>query len=44
MYESVLPSAASARVFVEQIFRIFDADGNGYISFKVKLFTTQLTL
>lgn len=35
MYESVLPSAASARVFVEQIFRIFDADSNGFISFKV---------
>ena len=35
MYEMVLPTAASAKVFVEQIFRIFDEDRNGFISFTV---------
>ena len=36
MYEMILPSAASAKLFVDQIFRIFDADNNGFISFMVR--------
>ena len=34
MYSMILP-AGNAQVFVEQIFRIFDKDGNGSIDFKV---------
>ena len=40
MYEMILPSAASAKLFVDQIFRIFDVDNNGFISFMVRLITT----
>ena len=36
MYSMILP-AGNAAVFVEQIFRIFDKDGNGSIDFKVGL-------
>ena len=36
MYSMILP-AGNAAVFVEQIFRIFDKDGNGSIDFKVSL-------
>ena len=32
----ILP-AGNAKVFVDQIFRIFDKDGNGSIDFKVYL-------
>ena len=35
MYEMILPTSSSAAVFADQIFRIFDSDGNGYISFTV---------
>lgn len=35
MYSMILP-AGNAQVFVEQIFRIFDKDGNGSIDFKVR--------
>ena len=35
MYSMILP-AGNAKVFVDQIFRIFDKDGNGSIDFKVK--------
>ena len=34
MYAMILPEG-NATVFVEQIFRIFDHDGNGCIDFKV---------
>ena len=34
MYSMILP-VANAKVFVDQIFRIFDKDGNGDIDFKV---------
>ena len=34
MYSMILP-AGNANVFVDQIFRIFDKDGNGSIDFKV---------
>ena len=34
MYSLILP-VDNARLFVEQIFRIFDRDGNGTIDFKV---------
>ena len=34
MYSMILP-AGNAAVFVDQIFRIFDKDGNGSIDFKV---------
>ena len=36
MYSMILP-VANAKVFVDQIFRIFDKDGNGDIDFKVIL-------
>lgn len=36
MYSMILP-AGNAQVFVDQIFRIFDKDGNGSIDFKVRL-------
>ncbi len=36
MYSMILP-AGNAQVFVDQIFRIFDKDGNGTIDFKVRL-------
>ncbi len=35
MYSLILP-AGNAHVFVDQIFRIFDKDGNGSIDFKVR--------
>ena len=35
MYSMILP-AGNAHVFVEQIFRIFDKDGNGSIDFRVR--------
>ena len=35
MYSMILP-VKNATVFVDQIFRIFDKDGNGSIDFKVK--------
>ena len=34
MYSMILP-VGNAKVFVDQIFRIFDKDGNGTIDFKV---------
>ena len=34
MYSMILPTG-NAAVFVDQIFRIFDKDGNGSIDFKV---------
>lgn len=34
MYSMILP-VGNAKVFVDQIFRIFDKDGNGSIDFKV---------
>ena len=37
MYSMILP-AGNAKVFVDQIFRIFDKDGNGSIDFKVNIF------
>ena len=36
MYSMILPQK-NALVFVDQIFRIFDKDGNGSIDFKVRL-------
>ena len=36
MYSMILP-VGNAKVFVDQIFRIFDKDGNGTIDFKVCL-------
>ena len=36
MYSMILP-VKNATVFVDQIFRIFDKDGNGSIDFKVKI-------
>ena len=42
MYEMILPSAASAKLFVDQIFRIFDADNNGFISFMVRSTTRYI--
>ena len=42
MYSMILP-AGNAKVFVDQIFRIFDKDGNGSIDFKVSgLISTYL--
>ena len=37
MYCMILPEG-NALVFVDQIFRIFDKDGNGSIDFKVNFF------
>ena len=34
MYTMILP-VENAKLFVDQIFRIFDKDGNGSIDFKV---------
>ena len=39
MYSMILP-AGNANVFVDQIFRIFDKDGNGSIDFKVSSINT----
>ena len=41
MYSMILP-AGNAQVFVDQIFRIFDKDGNGSIDFKVRRAQTVL--
>ena len=41
MYSMILP-AGNAAVFVDQIFRIFDKDGNGSIDFKVRLLRSGL--
>jgi len=42
MYTMILP-AGNAKVFVEQIFRIFDKDGNGSIDFKEFMLATDMT-
>ena len=36
VYEKILPDG-NAKFFVDQIFRIFDQDENGYIDFTVGL-------
>ena len=41
MYSMILP-VANAKVFVDQIFRIFDKDGNGDIDFKVFMTTHMM--
>ena len=41
MYSMILP-VANAKVFVDQIFRIFDKDGNGDIDFKVFMTTHMI--
>ena len=38
----ILP-AGNAKVFVDQIFRIFDKDGNGSIDFKEFMMATETT-
>ena len=43
MYSMILP-AGNAQVFVDQIFRIFDKDGNGSIDFKVGNFKSSSCL
>jgi len=42
MYSMILP-VANAKVFVDQIFRIFDKDGNGDIDFKEFMMATDMT-
>jgi len=42
MYSMILP-AGNAKVFVDQIFRIFDKDGNGSIDFKEFMMATDMT-
>lgn len=42
MYSMILP-AGNANVFVDQIFRIFDKDGNGSIDFKEFMMATDMT-
>ncbi|XP_040583468.1 neuronal calcium sensor 2 [Lepeophtheirus salmonis] len=42
MYEVILPNANSS-LFVDQIFRIFDKDGNGTIDFKEFMMATDMT-
>lgn len=42
MYSMILP-AGNAQVFVDQIFRIFDKDGNGSIDFKEFMMATDMT-
>lgn len=37
MYEKILPSDSSAKMFADTIFRIFDSDCDGYINFTVKV-------
>ena len=36
MYEKILPNTSSAKLFVDNIFRIFDADCDGHITFTVR--------
>ena len=43
MYSMILPEG-NAVVFVDQIFRIFDGDGNGSIDFKVKISDLELNI
>merc|ERR1719219_3205684 len=42
MYSMILP-VGNAKVFVDQIFRIFDKDGNGTIDFKEFMLATDMT-
>ncbi len=42
VYAAILP-AGNARVFVDQIFRIFDKDGNGSIDFREFMLATDMT-
>jgi Ca2+-binding EF-hand superfamily protein len=42
IYNMILPNGDSS-VFVDQIFRIFDKDGNGYIDFKEFMLATDMT-
>ena len=43
MYESFLPSNGNAALLVDQIFRIFDKDGDGSISFREFILATDMT-
>ena len=38
----ILPTSSSAKVFVDQIFRIFDSDCNGFISFTVSFYWVKI--
>ena len=42
MYSMILP-VGNAKLFVDQIFRIFDKDGNGTIDFKEFMMATDMT-
>ena len=44
MYEKILPSDSSAKMFADTIFRIFDSDCDGYINFTVKVWLSTLTV
>ena len=35
MFKSIIPEGAAGEQFLEQLFRIFDKDGDGSIDFKV---------
>ena len=35
MFKSIIPEGEAGEQFLEQLFRIFDKDGNGSIDFKV---------
>ena len=43
VYEEIVPNG-NCKFFVDQIFRIFDADANGYLDFKVKILTLLINI
>merc|ERR1719397_56092 len=43
MFASIIPEGQSGELFMEQLFRIFDKDGDGSIDFKEFMIATDMT-
>ena len=43
MFKSIIPEGAAGEQFLEQLFRIFDKDGDGSIDFKEFMIATDMT-
>ena len=43
MFASIIPDGAAGEQFLEQLFRIFDKDGDGSIDFKEFMIATDMT-
>ena len=43
MFNSIIPEGAAGEQFLDQLFRIFDKDGDGSIDFKEFMIATDMT-